>query len=60
MSEFEFDLNEFMNHLLGKYAEQIRENERLRIYNQHLLSAKKNSDDKCIIDWIRGDKDGDL
>lgn len=37
----EFDLNEFMNHLLDKYGEQIRENERLRMYNQQLLSEIK-------------------
>ena len=44
MSEFEFDFNEYMKYFLEKYTEQVRENERLRIYNQHLLSAKKNGD----------------
>ncbi|MBQ2654058.1 MAG: hypothetical protein IJF83_10920 [Methanobrevibacter sp.] len=42
MREFEFDLNKYMEHLLMKYTEQIRENEKLRIYNQQLLTENKH------------------
>ncbi len=37
----EFDFNEYMKYFLEKYTEQVRENERLRMYNQQLLSEIK-------------------
>lgn len=41
MSEFEFDFNEYMKYWIDKYTEVVRENERLRMYNQQLLSEIK-------------------
>ena len=42
MNEFEFDFNDYMKYWIEKYTEVVRENERLRIYNQNLLSANKS------------------
>ena len=41
MNEFEFDFNEYMKYWIEKYTEVVRENERLRMYNQQLLSEIK-------------------